>query len=108
MHRSCRENRGLEAYPLWNDSGYTRTKEDLALRPRRVLEVFAETEPVLRDSKSISHLYEYVTLSHMWGEHPEKQARLLQSRLLDFQRAVPWHELSLLYQEAVTLSVKLG
>lgn len=80
IHKACREKRGIEAYPLWDDPGHTRSKEDLSLRPKRVLEVTAEDVSVLRESGSISRSYEYVTLSHMWGEHPEKRARLLQLR----------------------------
>jgi hypothetical protein len=61
MHRSCRENRGVEAYPLWSDPGHTRSQKDITIRPKRVLELTAEDVLVLHESKSMSTSYEYVT-----------------------------------------------
>ena len=42
------------------------------VRPKRVLELQLTGTVAIRQSEELPELYDYVTLSHMWDEHPEK------------------------------------
>lgn len=48
----------------------------------------------------------YVSLSHCWGK--TKMVRLLKSNIDAFQKAIPEHELSKTFQEAIVITRKLG
>ena len=79
-----------------------------AERPKRVLELTIDRDTVLRQSSELSQPFLYVTLSHMWGAHPEQQLQLSQSRLEEFQTAIPEEELSEVYRTAIKMTLDLG
>jgi hypothetical protein len=76
-------------------------------RPTRVLEISGEQEVKLRCNMTCER-YEYLALSHMWGENHQNQIQLVESRLGEFIANVPWNELSLIYHEAIHVTRELG
>jgi hypothetical protein len=63
---------------------------------------------VLRRSEDLPELYEYLTLSHMWGNHPENQVRLLESNFDEFAKSLPLDRLSWIYRAALQMTIGLG
>ncbi|PMD32337.1 HET-domain-containing protein, partial [Hyaloscypha variabilis F] len=49
---------------------------------------------------------EYLTLSHCWGKTPF--IRTLQRSLYSFQVGIPWNDLKLIFQEAISITRRLG
>ncbi|KAI8931875.1 hypothetical protein NX059_010779 [Plenodomus lindquistii] len=81
---------------------------DSRQRPSRVLEI-TETSARLRCVMQNTE-FEYLVLSHMWGDQHEEQIQLLESNLDKFQVNVPWDELcaSAIYKEAIRITWTLG
>jgi hypothetical protein len=76
--------------------------------PTRVLEVSATTIR-LRCGMAKSS-FEYLALSHMWGENHSQQLRLLEANLSAFQTESPMHKLasSATFLEAIRVTRILG
>jgi hypothetical protein len=76
--------------------------------PTRVLEVSATTIR-LRCGMAKSS-FEYLALSHMWGENHSQQLRLLEANLLAFETEIPMHKLasSATFLEAIRMTRILG
>jgi hypothetical protein len=71
--------------------------------PRRVLEV---SNRRLRLVETNERIGEYVALSHCWGRKPI--IRLLASNLEELKKDVPWNRLSKTFQDAITVTWRLG
>ena len=52
--------------------------------------------------------FQYLALSHMWGNPDLPHLKLLVSNIADFQKSIPWHKLSSIYQEAIRATLALG
>ncbi|KAF1921609.1 heterokaryon incompatibility protein-domain-containing protein [Ampelomyces quisqualis] len=52
--------------------------------------------------------FEYLALSHMWGEQSVEHLKLGIENLEDFQEDIPWHRLSSIYKEAIHVTAELG
>jgi hypothetical protein len=76
-------------------------------RPTRILEL-RECGVQLRCNLHANDKYDYVALSHMWGENPSHQLQLTTSNLLAFQSAIPLQKLSNIYAEAIRITRYLG
>lgn len=76
-------------------------------RPTRVIEILGDSSVVLRCNMSKEH-YDYLALSHMWGTNHKDQIRLIEKRLAEFQRSIPWQELPYIYLEAIYITRQLG
>lgn len=78
-------------------------------RPTRLLDLANDSIRLECYTQGIDALeLEYVTLSHMWGEKAERQVRLVQSRVAEFQEQIPYEELSFIYKEAIRITRLLG
>jgi hypothetical protein len=71
--------------------------------PMRVLDV-ANSSVKLIETGGMTG--QYITLSHCWGAMPI--IRLLESNIEDYKKGIPWKSLSKVFQDAVTVSWKLG
>ncbi|KAJ4362550.1 hypothetical protein N0V83_010644 [Neocucurbitaria cava] len=93
-HRHCRE--------------FQDNTVDGAERPTRVLEVTATSARLRCDMADQD--FEYLALSHMWGENHEEQLRLLEKDLASFQKDIPWDRLcaSSTFKEAIRVTCTLG
>lgn len=76
-------------------------------RPRRILGL-ADNRVVLCLSEEIQEPFNYLTLSHMWGAFPEKQLRLVLSRVEEMQVQVHEDEMPEIYKTAIKLTRDLG
>lgn len=73
--------------------------------PTRLLDISRYDDGLLRlveNNHNISSKQPYATLSHCWGRNPI--IRTLTSRLEEFHRGIPLHELSKSFREAITVA----
>jgi hypothetical protein len=75
-------------------------------RPTRVLEV-SDTSVKLRCNLT-NESFEYLALSHMWGDPSVEHLQLKLSNINAFEKAVPWYRLSSVYKEAIRVTLALG
>jgi hypothetical protein len=80
---------------------------NLEERPTRVLELMPNGLRLRCDVSTIE-AFEYLTLSHMWGDDASQQLRLVQSRMTEFQSSIPANELPPLFGEAIRITRHLG
>ncbi|KAH7078666.1 heterokaryon incompatibility protein-domain-containing protein [Paraphoma chrysanthemicola] len=52
--------------------------------------------------------FNYVTLSHIWGNDTSQQLRLVKSRFDEFIRSIPTYELPAIFREAVRITRAIG
>jgi hypothetical protein len=52
--------------------------------------------------------FDYLALSHMWGDPSVQHIKLLLDNVATFEQDIPWHELSSIYKEAVRVTLALG
>ena len=76
-------------------------------RPTRILEVFSN-HVQLRCDLPAEDIYTYMTLSHMWGNNPEAQLRLVEERLDEFKKGIPLEKLPTIYTKAIDITLSLG
>jgi len=85
-------------YPGLNSKGY---------RPTRIVELNEDGARLRCDPQTIDN-FEYLALSHMWGEDHSTRLLLTTSTLQEFQEAVPMHRLSSIFNEAIRITRGLG
>jgi hypothetical protein len=76
-------------------------------RPTRVLEVTGPSSLRLRNNMTTKK-FEYLALSHMWGDPSVQHIKLLLKNTAAFEKDILWHELSSIYKEAVRVTLALG
>ncbi|KAF1831932.1 HET-domain-containing protein [Decorospora gaudefroyi] len=78
--------------------------------PTRVLEVGPKTVRLRCNMAAKKQKFEYLALSHMWGENHSQQLRLLKANLKAFQAEIPMHKLatSSTFIEAIRVTRELG
>ncbi|KAH6876261.1 heterokaryon incompatibility protein-domain-containing protein [Alternaria rosae] len=76
-------------------------------RPTRILELY-ENGVRLRCDPEVIDNFEYLALSHMWGEDPSTQLLLTATTLQEFQEAIPMNKLSSIFTEAIRITRSLG
>jgi hypothetical protein len=75
-------------------------------RPTRVLEV---TNNLVRLRCNMTNKrFEYLALSHMWGDPSVEHIKLELSDVATFESNIPWHRLSSIYKEAIRVTCALG
>jgi hypothetical protein len=52
--------------------------------------------------------FEYLALSHMWGDPSVEHIKLELSDVATFESNIPWHRLSSIYKEAIRVTCALG
>lgn len=52
--------------------------------------------------------FDYIVLSHMWGDRPQDQVQLTLDNITTFQEDIPFHPLSDVYKEAIRATLTLG
>jgi hypothetical protein len=80
---------------------------DRSSHPRRLLDL-TDGKVILRLCETIPEPFAYLTLSHMWGAHPDAQLRLTSSRLEEMQDGIPQHEIPNMYKTAIKFTRNLG
>ncbi|KAJ8110890.1 hypothetical protein OPT61_g6382 [Boeremia exigua] len=83
------------------------SRKDEAALPTRLLEV-TDGQVRLVSTEDLPLSLEYMSLSHMWGAHPEDQLQLVVSRLEEFKSGVPVHEMSKIFIEAANITRHLN
>jgi len=98
--RTCRAKHGVcnNWYPRLDTKAY---------RPTRILELDENSARLRCDTQVIDN-FEYLALSHMWGEDLSTQLLLTDSTLGQFQEAIPIHKLSSIFSEAIRITRSLG
>jgi len=98
--RICRAKHGIcnNWYPRLDTKAY---------RPTRILELDENSARLRCDTQVIDN-FEYLALSHMWGEDLSTQLLLTDSTLGQFQEAIPIHKLSSIFSEAIRITRSLG
>jgi hypothetical protein len=76
-------------------------------RPTRILEVTGPSSLRLRSDMTVQK-FDYLALSHMWGDPSVEHIKLLLANVATFEQDVPWHKLSSIYKEAVRVTLALG
>ncbi|KAF2825591.1 HET-domain-containing protein [Ophiobolus disseminans] len=52
--------------------------------------------------------FEYLVLSHMWGDPEKPHLKLEVDNLAAFQESISWYELSSVYREAIRVTLEMG
>jgi hypothetical protein len=97
--KACSQHRACAAF--------VRSNPEPQARPTRILEITGERTVRLRTAV-FKEPYDYLALSHMWGQDHEKQIRLLEHNVEGFQTEVPWANLSDIYREGIRITLALG
>lgn len=74
--------------------------------PRRILQI---SNGIVRlvDTEDTSLTGQYVTLSYCWGD-PKALIQTTKSTLASRQRTIPWSELPRLFEDAISITRKIG
>lgn len=83
-----------------------RTVKDSKQKPTRILQVSNDSVKLLCNMSNED--FDYLALSHMWGEDCTQQIRLMQDTIDTFKEEIPWHRLSNIYKEAIRATRLLG
>ena len=84
-------------------SNHTDCHQNHQVLPTRVINI-SRTNPVLQDGNGINA--RYVALSHCWGSKPT--ITTTETSIKDWQRKIPMSKLPKTFQDAITVSKKLG
>lgn len=80
--------------------------EDVPLLPKRVIDIGTSPADEITLHETNSHRAFYTALSHQWGK---SQLLTTTSTTLSSRKSqIPWHSLSLTFQDAITLTRLLG
>lgn len=99
--QSCRSQ-----HPLCNDL-HPGLVLDPNKRPTRILELCPTSIRLRCDVETILD-FEYLTLSHVWGEDSSKQLRLSLARLAEYRAGIPVPEMPEAFTEAVRITREMG